>query len=131
MKDISYLAGLFARTFVGCLIGLLVVTAACAQPITYTGFVIADGQLGTSQFHNARVILTFRSDTRYVQEFSIPVPGHFPPNVAVNTTGVAQITIIDHEKTLEATLDPNQIFVSFDHQRRCRIRLDAPRSSFS
>ena len=49
---------------------------AQGQPITYTGFVITDGQLGAWQFHNARVIFTFQSDTRYVQVLNIPVPGH-------------------------------------------------------
>ena len=89
---------------------------AQGQPITYTGFVITDGQLGAWQFHNARVIFTFQSDTRYVQVLNIPVPGHrFAPSIAVTTTGIARITIIDHEKTVKATFDPpNQIFVSYD-----------------
>ena len=37
-----------------------------AGPIKYTGFTITDGQLGSWAFHNARVILTFVSDTKYV-----------------------------------------------------------------
>jgi len=103
-----------ARTFAGSLIVLLVVTAAVAQPITYTGFVITDGQLGAWQFHNARVILTFQSDTDYVQQLVITIPPHSPTNVVVNTAGTARIRIIDHEKTVDATIDPNQIFVSYD-----------------
>jgi hypothetical protein len=83
---------------------------ALGQPITYTGFIITDGQLGNWSFHNARVILTFESDTNYVQQLD-PACG---TSAAFNSTGVARITIVDHERVVRAKFDPHQIFVSFD-----------------
>lgn len=84
------------------------------QPIKYTGFTITDGQLGSWYFHNARVILTFVSDTNYVQSNV-----QFPPDITAdfNIRGRAAITIVGDDKTVHATFnDPNQqIFMSFDH----------------
>jgi hypothetical protein len=82
------------------------------QPITYTGFMITDGQLGSWQFHNARIVLTFRSNTSFVQKINPAcVMGQ---NVVYNPTGVATITIADHERVVTARLARHQIFVSFD-----------------
>ena len=55
------------RFLVAALALVLGSSCAVAAPITYTGFLITDGQLGKWSFHNARVILTFESDTTYVQ----------------------------------------------------------------
>src|SRR5215469_7440767 len=82
------------------------------QPIKYTGFTITDGQLGSWFFHNARVILTFVSDTKNVQS-NVP----FPPTDVIanlNIQGRAAITIVGDDRTVHATFDPNQIFISYD-----------------
>ncbi|KAA6457249.1 hypothetical protein DYQ86_23250 [Acidobacteria bacterium AB60] len=86
---------------------------AMAEPIRYTGFVITDGQLGNWKFHNARVVLTFDSDTKNVQMLDESCVG---TKAAFNATGVAKVTIIDHERIATARFDPNQIFVSFDQE---------------
>ena len=100
-----------ARQFVVAILILLASSFALGEPITYTGFIITDGQLGAWTFHNARVILTFQSDTQYVQTLS---QGCVGTDAAFNPTGVARVTIIDHEKMVTARLDPNQLFVAFD-----------------
>ena len=84
-------------------------TSALAVPITYTGFTITDGKIGTNQFHNARVILTFVSDTSDVQLTTIQ-----GQDIAYNPTGTARITIVGDNLNIQATIGPNQIFVSFD-----------------
>jgi hypothetical protein len=90
---------------------LLASSSALGEPIKYTGFTITDGQLGTWKFHNARLVLTFESDTNNVQMLAKTCVG---TNAAFNSTGVARVTIVDHEKVVTARLNPNQIFVSFD-----------------
>jgi len=90
---------------------ILASSFALGEPIRYTGFTVMDGQLGTWKFHNARVILTFDSDTKYVETLGTACIG---VNAAFNSTGVARVTIADHEKIVTAKFDPNQIFVSFD-----------------
>src|ERR1700686_260639 len=85
-------------------------SAAHAAPITYTGFKITDGQLGSWKFHSARVVLTFESDTSYVQTLTIEQTNI----IAYNPTGIARITIIDGHKTVKAVFNPDQIFVSYD-----------------
>ena len=92
---------------------LLAASLALAEPITYTGFVITDGQLGTWRFHNARVILSFASDTNFVQQFSSLCPGTvnsaFP--AAINGVGAATVTIVDHDQVKSAVIQPGQLFV--------------------
>jgi hypothetical protein len=44
-----------------------------AKPVTYTGFTITDGKLGSWSFHNARVYLTFQGDTNNVHLIT-PLP---------------------------------------------------------
>lgn len=83
-----------------------------AQPIKYTGFTITDGQLGSWFFHNARVILTFVSDTKKVQS-NVAFP-HTDITANLNIQGRAAITIVGDDKTVHATFDPNQIFISYD-----------------
>ncbi len=92
---------------------LLASSFALGQPMTYTGFVITDGQLGAWQFHNARVMLTFESDTKYAQTLDDACVG---TTAVFNSTGVARVTIVDHERVVTAKLDPRQIFVSFDQE---------------
>src|SRR5579883_2925280 len=67
-------------------LALGLVTTAAAAPVTYTGFTITDGQIGTWQFHNARVVLRFDGDTNNVQLVQFPDP--FDP------TATAQVAII-------------------------------------
>jgi len=87
-------------------------SAVSAESIKYTAFTITDGQLGSWGFHNARVILSFVSDTDKVQS-NVPIP--FTDVTAnLNAVGTASITVVGDDKTVHATLDPNQIFISFD-----------------
>lgn len=92
------------------------VTTAAAAPVTYTGFTITDGQIGTWQFHNARVVLRFDGDTSNVQLVQFPDP--FDPTataqVAIISTGNASVTVSTLRRTVHATFAPNQIFVSLD-----------------
>ncbi len=122
MKQLRYFA-LSHRSLVLTVITVLV--TACfgfGEPITYTGFIITDGQLGSWQFHNARVVLTFKSDTEFIQ--AIDPSCVMGQHVVYNPTGVATITIADHERVVTARFDRNQIFVSFDQDAsRRRIRL--------
>jgi hypothetical protein len=100
------------RAFVLATIAFFLMSAlVMGQPIKYTGFTITDGQLGSWYFHNARVILTFVSDTKYVHPNV-----QFPPDITANFNirGRAAITIVGDDKTVHATFDPNQIFISFD-----------------
>jgi hypothetical protein len=113
MNPLHYFA-LSLRSLVIAVITVLV--TACfgfGEPITYTGFMITDGQLGSWQFHNARVVLTFKSDTQFIQTID---PACLPngQNVVYNPNGVATVTIVDHERVVTARFERNQIFVSFD-----------------
>jgi hypothetical protein len=105
------------------LITFLLVSMVLAAPVTYTGFTITDGQLGSWKFHNARVYLTLHSDTSYVQQTQIAgvnlaYIGPFPPQQlctgAATPIGTARVTIIAGEKRVEATFAPDQLFVSLD-----------------
>jgi len=102
------LAGSIAFPLV--VIALLAVTCQ-AVPITYSGFTITDGKLGSWTFHNANVVLTFKSDTDFVQQLPGSVAG---VNVAYVDKGIALVTIVAKGKTVQARLDQGQIFISFD-----------------
>jgi hypothetical protein len=93
---------------------LLLASAASAAPVTYTGFTITDGQIGNWVFHNARVYLTFQSDTNNVQSTTFPDPFGGTVDIVFNPTGTAAVTIISGSKSVHATFAPNQIFVSLD-----------------
>jgi hypothetical protein len=102
---------------------LLLASAASAARITYTGFTIADGQLGAWQFHNAQVYLTFESDTSHVQLTQIqgvdvayigPFPAQQLCTGPASPIGTARVSIISGEKRVRATFAPNQLFVSLD-----------------
>jgi hypothetical protein len=88
--------------------------AALAEPITYTGFTISHGQLGSWSFQNARVYLTFKSDTANVQFVQVPDPFGGTVDTYINQTGDASVTIVSGEKVVTAHLAPQQILVSLD-----------------
>ena len=120
MQELSYLrkigtiAGL-CRVAMGVILISLLAPTASAAPVTYTGFMITDGKIGSWEFHNARVYLTFQSDTNYVQFVHIPIdpndpncknPTNPPPctvDVHMNQTGTASVTIISDRKVVHAT----------------------------
>jgi len=102
----------FWRVVLYAVITSVLTSTVSAEPIKYTGFTITDGQLGSWAFHNARVILTFVSDTKNVRSNV-----QFPPTditANLNIQGRAAITIVGDDKTVHATFDPNQIFISYD-----------------
>jgi len=102
----------FGRVVLYAVITSALVSAVSAQPIKYTGFTITDGQLGSWAFHNARVILTFMSDTNNVRSNVAFPPTDVTANL--NIRGRAAIKIVGDDKTVDATFDPNQIFISAD-----------------
>ena len=102
---------------------LLFVSTALAAPVTYTGLTITDGQLGSWSFTNARVYLTFQTDTSFVQQtqiagVNVAYVGPYPPAQLCTGTptfvGTARVTIISGGREVSATFAPNQIFVSLD-----------------
>lgn len=97
---------------------LLAVCVAMATPVTYTGFTITDGKLGNWSFHNARVYLTLKGDTKNVQ-FMQPLidpahPSFGTVDIWINQTGTTSITIMSGQRVVSANFAPNQIFVSTD-----------------
>jgi hypothetical protein len=96
----------------------LFAAAAFGAPITCTGFTITDGQIGSWKFHNARVYLTFESDTANVQFLHVPIdPSDLSQgtvDVYLNPTGKASVTIISGKKVVRAHLAPNQILMTLD-----------------
>jgi hypothetical protein len=114
------------KTGLGCavlsaFIACFAASAAHADPVTYIGFTITDGKIGSWQFHNARVLLTFQSDTSNVQFVQPPdfCPTATDPNpptsdVYFNGIGDASVTVSTEGKVVHAKLKPNQIFVSAD-----------------
>jgi hypothetical protein len=118
-----YFAGYFLCAVTVLLLGI----SAYAAPVRYIGFTITDGKLGAWEFHNARVYLTFQSDTKYVEFLQVPIdpndPNCQPPlnlqtcstiDINFNQTGKASATIVSGEKVVHATFAPHQVFVSFD-----------------
>jgi len=99
-------------------ISLVTVCAALAEPVTYTGFTITDGKLGSWTFHNARVYLTFKGDTNNVKFIQPLIDPNNPSNgsvdIWINQTGKASVTIISGQQVVSANFAPNQIFVSTD-----------------
>jgi len=97
---------------------LAAASPAWATPVTYTGFTITDGTLGSWQFHQARVHLTFHGDTSDVQFIHPPID---PTNPAAGTVdayiisrGDAWVRIESGDRSVRARFDPGQIFVSLD-----------------
>ena len=113
----SLLNAAFGRLLVYVAISLVLVGAAVAEPVTYTGFTITDGKLGSWSFHNARVYLTFKSDKGNVQFIQPPDPCSAvgTADIWINQTGKASVTIISGQKVVSANfVAPTQIFVSAD-----------------
>lgn len=127
MGDLSRLlifrgSGAF-RLALSLLLITLFATVALAAPVTYTGVTITSGQLGSWTFHNARVYVTFQTDTSFVQQTTIAgvnvaYVGPFPAQQLCTGTptsiGTARVTIVKGETKVQATFAPNQIFVSLD-----------------
>jgi hypothetical protein len=101
-----------------CALASLLASTAVATPITYTAFTITDGKLGSWSFHNARVYLTLKSDTDYVQFIQPQIDPNDPTqgtvDIYTNQVGTASVTVISGSKTVHATFAPNQVFVSMD-----------------
>src|SRR3974390_1654780 len=91
---------------------------AAAVKVTYKGFTITDGKLGSWQFHNARVYLRFESDTenvQFIQPYIDPNnPQYGTVDVLINQTGKASVVIVTNGGTVSANFAPNEIFVSLD-----------------
>jgi hypothetical protein len=64
-------SAIFRHAIPCALTTFLLASTALAAPVTYTGFTITDGQLGSWTFANARVYLTFQTDTQYVRQTQI------------------------------------------------------------
>jgi hypothetical protein len=105
------------------LVTSILVSMASAVQITYTGYTIANGQLGTWKFKDAQVYLRFSGDTNDVQIGFIEnvyVSYIGPYNAQQLCTGpaiykgTASVTIISGGRTVHATFAPNQISVSSD-----------------
>ena len=116
-------SGAYRRAVTSLLVTFLFASIAYAAPVTYTGVTITDGQLGSWTFHNARVYLTFQTDTSYVQQTQIagvnvayvgPFPAQQLCTGTPTTIGTARVTIVSGERKVQATFAPNQIFVSLD-----------------
>ena len=92
---------------------LLFAFSALAAPITYAAFTITDGQLDHGSFTVRQCFLTFESNTSNVQIATIPdTRGNV--SLVYNQIGIARITIVGDDKTVNATFNQNQIFVSYD-----------------
>ena len=90
-------------------------TSAAAAPVTYTGFTVTDGQLGSWTFHNARVVLRFDGDTNDVQTVQITDPVSLNvAQIVIISKGTASVTVSTLRRTVHATFGQNQIFVSLD-----------------
>ena len=109
---------LFATSIlVSAITGVLSASPASAEPVTFTGFTISDGNLGTWAFHTARVYLTLQSDTtdvRFVQYPDVVDPTQGTIDAYINTIGTASVTIVTEGMVEHATFNAGQIFVSLD-----------------
>jgi hypothetical protein len=89
--------------------GLAASESARAEPVVYTLYTVTDGSLNSVPFSEARVTITLRSDTRYVE-----MDTSQGPTVYKNAHGTASVAITQGGKTTVATFDPGQIFVRYD-----------------
>jgi hypothetical protein len=114
----SFLRRAVPQGIVLCALVSLLPSATMAKPVTYTAFTITDGQLGTWAFHNARVYLTLKSDTSFVQFIQPQIVPNDPTqgtiDAWINSAGTASVTIMSSGKTVSATFAPNQVFVAVD-----------------
>jgi hypothetical protein len=104
-------------------IPLVLSVLANAAPITYTALTITDGSLGSWTFHNARVYISFETDTSNVQVTQIagvnvvyvgPFPAQQLCTGPATSIGTARVTIVSGDRRVHATFAPNQLFVSLD-----------------
>jgi hypothetical protein len=102
---------------------LLSIASAALAPITYTGYTIASGQLGSWQFKDAQVYLSYTGDandvqTGYVAGVFVAYNGPYDLQQLCTGpfvhTGTARVTIVSSDRTVHATFAPNQISVSAD-----------------
>lgn len=86
------------------------------RPITYTGFVIADVQIGANLYFGAQVYLSLEADARNV----MPLPNRTCPSLPrgvcgyINDGGRAKVKVISGNQTITAHFTPNQIYAFFD-----------------
>ena len=106
--------GRLASPRVLTLVALVLASTAAADPVTYTGFTITDGQLGSWKFHNGLVYLSFQGDTKDVQFMQFTDPFGSTADTYVISQGTATVTIVSGGRTVHATFDPGQILVSSD-----------------
>jgi len=89
---------------------VLGLSAACpvwSLPVVYTVKTVASGRLGTVNFTDARLTISFRGDTRNVQT---GISG-----TLVNRVGTATLSIIGLDgRTLRATFRAGEIYVRYD-----------------
>ncbi len=92
--------------------GLVTSAAVCAKPVIYTVRTIASGSLGTENFADARLTITFAADTRSVRNTNA--------NGAVvytNSRGTARLNITRLDgSTIRATFNAGEIYVRYDTQ---------------
>jgi hypothetical protein len=113
-RVLARIPALWCFLFCALMVSLSASTAN-AKPITYTGFTITDGKLGSWEFHNARVYLTLQSDTSAVKSMQVtdPTNGN-AAQILINASGKATVTITTSGRTVIATFAPGQIFGSLD-----------------
>lgn len=119
----SALRTLFKAMVLFAAIPFVLSALASGVPITYTALTITDGSLGSWTFHNARVYISFETDTSNVQVVQIggvnvvyvgPFPAQQLCTGPATSIGAARVTIVSGETRVHATFAPNQLFVSLD-----------------
>jgi hypothetical protein len=88
-------------------------TKASSGDITYNVFLVSDVSIGGRPFNNAKIHLSFSSDTSAVK----PLSGT-GPNGYVNEDGTARVVITKGSTTIRAKFDRHQIYVFFDPSTR-------------
>jgi hypothetical protein len=82
---------------------------ANAAPVVYSGWTVADGQLGSWTFNQALVTIQMKGDTGNTVTTTVG-----SSTVFVNDVGTATVTIRQGGYSVTARLDPNQIFARLD-----------------
>jgi hypothetical protein len=83
--------------------------SAIATPVTYSGWVVSDGKLGSWTFTRALVTFKLNADTRNTVTSSVS-----GATVYTNDTGSATVTIRQGGKVVTARLNSKQIFARLD-----------------
>jgi len=78
------------------------------QPITYTGYLTSDVELGGVVYYGARIYISFDANPHTVKPFSDGTLGF------LNEVGKAHVRVISGNSVITADLAPNQIYVYFD-----------------